>query len=539
MNETTLEKFLQSEQQIPLSLAISILGQCVDLLGTAHEAGRTYKHVTPGHIFISEAMSAETVQVELREPGPELPAQDNPMFGLAAPSYAAYMSPEEITGTTPDARSEEFSLAIIGYELLTGLRPFRAGNVSSLFYDICTQDAVPVNQVNRKLTTATAAVLERALAKDPTQRFSTPREFVQRLEETAGKESSDLRSLPAAMVQSAAATGNLAGETVGQSVGTQMLSSRTPEVNAAVVGVENGRIESLHNHGAGTEHAPPFELPPARRRVAYDDPEPESRRSTRALSPVQKIGLIAICCAAALAITVRLVPWRPKPSIPVQQLDTTSGPVTPPPPQQESSPQAQPAPENDTASSAQSLPKATPPPAAPTPNSQTVPQVLTPAPRFNSEAATQPLAGADVRERVRPAGSANVDLLTQPPGAQVEVDHRPDMMCVSPCTLMLSPGRHVLSASLEGFTPAQRIFHIPEDSSMMIMLSQGQGALLVTSVPTGALIMLDGKEVGRTPLSLHVKAGPHHLDGFYGERVKQQIVNVQPDSIQGANFDLR
>ena len=51
-----------------------------------------------------------------------------------------YMSPEQIQGTTVDGRSDQFSLAVVVYEILSGAKPFAAENLPALFYLICKQD---------------------------------------------------------------------------------------------------------------------------------------------------------------------------------------------------------------------------------------------------------------------------------------------------------------------------------------------------------------------------------------------------------------
>jgi hypothetical protein len=136
-------------------------------------------------------------------------------------------------------------------------------------------------------------------------------------------------------------------------------------------------------------------------------------------------------------------------------------------------------------------------------------------------------------------GVADVELLTEPPGARIVVDNRPDLGCTSPCTLVLPPGRHVLSADLPGFGEARRIFHTPDDRSILISMNRTTGTLLVTSTPTGATLLLDGHDAGRTPTSLQLSPGQHRLDAFLGSQVQQKIVHVQADTIETMIFDLR
>ena len=94
-------------------------------------------------------------------------------------------------------------------------------------------------------------------------------------------------------------------------------------------------------------------------------------------------------------------------------------------------------------------------------------------------------------------------------------------------------------ANSPGFVAAQRIFHVPDESNLLIPLRESTGAVIVTSLPSGASIMVDGREAGHTPVTLHLKAGEHRLDAFFGSQAKQQMVQVQTDAIQGAQFDLR
>ena len=106
---------------------------------------------------------------------------------------------------------------------------------------------------------------------------------------------------------------------------------------------------------------------------------------------------------------------------------------------------------------------------------------------------------------------ADVDLLSEPPGAQMVVDNRPDRTCTAPCTLSLSNGRHTLSTQLPGYTPAQRIFNVPEDNSVFAALDKSTGTLVLTSIPAGSTIVIDGKNSGHTPATLHLTPGDHRL----------------------------
>src|SRR4030095_6967498 len=80
-----------------------------------------------------------------------------------------YMSPEQLQGKEADARSDLFSFGCVFYELLTGKRAFEGGDPASVIAAVLTREAPSVSTV----APALERVVQRALAKDPEQRFQT------------------------------------------------------------------------------------------------------------------------------------------------------------------------------------------------------------------------------------------------------------------------------------------------------------------------------------------------------------------------------
>lgn len=115
------------------------------------------------------------------------------------------------------------------------------------------------------------------------------------------------------------------------------------------------------------------------------------------------------------------------------------------------------------------------------------------------------------------------------------VDGRADATCTAPCTIALPNGRHTLTAQLDGYSTARRIFTVPNDSSLYIPLSRSTGVLMVTSSPTGCSVIVDGKPMGQTPVKLHLSAGIHHVVIANGTDEKEETVNIEPDSFQAAS----
>jgi len=94
----------------------------------------------------------------------------------------AYMAPERIQGKPADARSDLFSLAVILYEALSGHRPFKGDDFTSICYAIVNEPPVPIRTHQPELSLAFDAFFRRALAKNPAERFQNGVGFRQGLE---------------------------------------------------------------------------------------------------------------------------------------------------------------------------------------------------------------------------------------------------------------------------------------------------------------------------------------------------------------------
>jgi hypothetical protein len=115
-------------------------------------------------------------------------------------------------------------------------------------------------------------------------------------------------------------------------------------------------------------------------------------------------------------------------------------------------------------------------------------------------------------------------LLTDPAGAHVVIDG--GVSCTSPCTLSLPPGRHTLAVQADGYDIARRIFNVPGDTSLYIQLAHDTGDVVLTSVPTGADILVDGHQAGRTPITLHLSIGTHRISWVQGQNQHEETIEV-------------
>lgn len=167
-----------SERKLPPSAALDLLEQIASALDYAHSAGIVHRDIKPaniivtpeGHTKIMDFGIARTALSELTVTG----------HVLGTP---AYMSPEQINGKAVDGRSDIFSLGVIAYWLLAGVKPFDADSVTELCVQIAGKEPQPASEVCIGLSADYDYVLLRALAKDPEQRYQKARDFAADLQD--------------------------------------------------------------------------------------------------------------------------------------------------------------------------------------------------------------------------------------------------------------------------------------------------------------------------------------------------------------------
>ena len=166
-----------------------------DGLATAHEAGILHRDIKPENVLVSRAGYAKLADFGLAK----LDARQRPentQALTAGPTRAgmivgtaAYMSPEQTAGRTLDARSDVFSFGILIYELLTSRRPFEGENLPDVLHAIGHATPKPLAGT---APIALQMIVEKALEKDPADRYQTMRELVVDLRRLARRGSEEL-----------------------------------------------------------------------------------------------------------------------------------------------------------------------------------------------------------------------------------------------------------------------------------------------------------------------------------------------------------
>lgn len=169
------------ENALPARLAVSIARQIATGLAAAHSVGVIHADVTASNIFVSDDGQAKLVDFGLAL------LRDDPRWreGEVATDYVfgtpSYIAPEQIRGNRATERSDQYSLGVVLFEMLTGGPPFVADSTR----DLCLlhlQGPVPeVVSPHGAVPRAVRDVVNRCLAKSPANRYGTTRELVEAL----------------------------------------------------------------------------------------------------------------------------------------------------------------------------------------------------------------------------------------------------------------------------------------------------------------------------------------------------------------------
>jgi non-specific serine/threonine protein kinase len=147
--------------------AILIASQVADGLSTAHAKGIVHRDIKPGNIMVGADGQARVTDFGLAET-----AGDSKVTRPAmAVGTIAYMSPERTRGLESDHRTDIWSLGVVLHEMLTGDLPFRGGSDQAFIYSLFHDEPAPIDEEALGAPRGLAAVVARALAKDPEERY--------------------------------------------------------------------------------------------------------------------------------------------------------------------------------------------------------------------------------------------------------------------------------------------------------------------------------------------------------------------------------
>jgi serine/threonine protein kinase len=180
---------LARQAKLPLSVAVKIACQAASGLMAVHQAGIVHRDLKPGNVFLTE-VSGQGEFVKLLD------------FGISKGSHGGqgltgeydvlgtpdYMAPEQALGRTAsaDQRSDQYSLAVIVYEMLAGRVPFIGDTEINILSQVVADEPPALDALAPEVPARVAACVRRALSKLPEDRFETIDDFASALAQGAG-----------------------------------------------------------------------------------------------------------------------------------------------------------------------------------------------------------------------------------------------------------------------------------------------------------------------------------------------------------------
>jgi tRNA A-37 threonylcarbamoyl transferase component Bud32 len=176
-----LAPYVKAANLLPVDKAVSIVARAADALGYAHKQNVVHRDIKPANMMYH----ADTDTLKLTDFGiARLTDSSKTKTGmvLGTPSY---MSPEQLAGKKIEGRSDLFSLAVSLYQMLCGKLPFEGESMAQLMYKIANEPPTDILSVNPKVPGGLVAFLDKALAKNPDERYQTGDEFAAALRAAA------------------------------------------------------------------------------------------------------------------------------------------------------------------------------------------------------------------------------------------------------------------------------------------------------------------------------------------------------------------
>jgi len=171
-----LEHFCDKNSLLPLRKVLDIIAETADALDYAYTQGVIHRDIKPGNIMLLKNGHIKVTDFGIAKAVSS--SQTRTGIILGTPNY---MSPEQINGMEIDGRSDIFSLGIVFFQLLTGQLPFGGKTLTELFYQITQAKHPSPRQINPKVIRPGEQLIDKALAKDPDQRFQRASNFAKYL----------------------------------------------------------------------------------------------------------------------------------------------------------------------------------------------------------------------------------------------------------------------------------------------------------------------------------------------------------------------
>lgn len=175
VNGRTLKEVLIQEGRFDSATACEIVADMCSALDFSHKHHIIHRDVKPGNVMLSDTNQVKVMDFGIAR---ALASNQATMTQTSAViGTAQYLSPEQARGETVDARSDVYAVGCVLYELLVGHPPFTGDNPVSVAYQHVREEARPPSELNPNVPASVDAVIMKALAKNPENRYHSAGEM--------------------------------------------------------------------------------------------------------------------------------------------------------------------------------------------------------------------------------------------------------------------------------------------------------------------------------------------------------------------------
>jgi predicted Ser/Thr protein kinase len=474
----TLQALLKQEKTLmPVEKITSIVRQVCAGLDYAHARGIVHRDIKPANIMITADGTVKIMDFGVAKSGGSGMTSTGAVVGT--PNY---MSPEQVMGQPLDGRTDLFSLGVVLYEMLTGSRPFAGESVTTIIYKIMHEAPTAPCDLVRSINPGLSALVMKALAKDPEERFASGAELARAMQ-----------AYP--RFQAEVAAPRVAGVRFGAN--TESAASPLP----SATGIGAVQAASTTNKA----EAAPVLKPAVKSTPALDSTVSAPRLPDGAPTPA-KTGWLSTITAVVLLIVLAVVAYV--------RLHQAAPPVNPP------------AAEVNATN-------------APPESASEAADGSTTIPGKHRSASKEVAGGAAANEKPTPAALGELQISSTPFGASVTIDNKTNPDWVTPfAARRLKPGRHTVVFTFHDYQPETRQIEVVAGTKLplYVQLQVAQGFLALNSDPAGAEIYIDGRDSGQvTPSRITVNAGQHRI-ALRKEGFKPRITYADVSGGDSFNF---
>ena len=528
----TLEELMNDGEVGDLKAVAQLVDQMARSLDYAHARQIVHRDAKPSNILVTPDGHTKITDFGIARITSSQMTQTGTVMGT--PSY---MSPEQVRGESIDGRSDQFSLAVMAYELVTGCKPFIGDGLTDVIFKIVSEKPEPPSAINTTLPAELDKIILKGLAKRPEERFQDCHAFAAEFNACL------------AGYETASTMGSAATRTSLRGPSASMVSTidKTVPINGASTVKSGEQQESVL-----ADPAEAHKLPPLRSRAvagadaeSRSQAEPSTRRRRARFVLVAAMATMLGVAATAIAIN----PWLLDDPVGLLGLVAT-----------DFFEQVESTPEKDVGASSEletrisSLSKSPPAISRGTPvhiqpteqsldNPAVVEEVEEPGPPLPEEPSETDEEAAAVEKTPPPRPEAPskvvVSFTGQPGGATIIVDQREEWTCTSPCNVAVPPGDHAAVIRSDGYFPHRRAFTVDADPlKVNFSLEEILGTLKVATEPSGAMIYVNGeKRSETTPGTIKLPPGKHVVRVESKDMTPlQRTINVEPNTTISIRF---